>query len=110
MTRTLSIRGVVRLSFWLCFLAILCFGSRTAFAQEACKSKGEVHATYPELAKRMKIAGSVRLVLMLDKGGAVREMKVLGGNPVLVSAATEAVKHSKFENPEPCVITFDFKE
>jgi TonB family protein len=110
MTRTLSIPDVVRRSLGLSFLVILWLCTTATFAQEPCKSKGEVRASYPELAKRMKIAGSVRLELMLDKGGAVRDVKVLGGNPVLVSAATEAVKHSKFENPEPCVITFDFKE
>jgi TonB family protein len=86
--------------------------STLAFAEDApCKSRsGNVHVAYPELAKRMKIAGYVRLQLQLDKSGSVREVKVLGGNPVLVSAAQDAVKTAKFEGSEPCVIAFEFKE
>jgi TonB family protein len=83
-----------------------------AFAEEPpCKPRnGDVKVAYPELARRMKIAGSVRLLLDIDKNGGVHSAKPLGGNPVLISAAQDAVKGAKFENAEPCVISFSFKE
>jgi len=95
----------------LCAAAIaLC--SISAFAQEpTCKSKGEaVKVDYPALARKMKISGTVRLHLQLTSTGGVRETKVLGGNPVLASAAQEAVKQAKFEGAEPCIAVFEFKQ
>jgi len=82
------------------------------FAQDQmCKSKsGDVKVAYPELAKRMKIGGLVRLQLQLTTTGTVREIKILGGNPILVSAAQDAVKQAKFEGTQSCVIVFEFKE
>ena len=65
---------------------------------------------YPELARRMKIIGTVRLELQLTSSGSVRESKILGGNPVLATAAQQAVKQTKFEGAEPCIATFNFKE
>jgi TonB family protein len=84
----------------------------SAFGQEpACKSKGgEVKVEYPALARKMKISGTVRLHLQLSSSGGVRDTKVLGGNPVLASAAQEAVKQAKFEGAEPCIAVFEFKQ
>jgi TonB family protein len=92
--------------------AFFLLGMFSAFAQETpCKSRsGEIKKPpYPELARRMKISGMVRLQLQLGQGGVVRETKVLGGNPILVSSAQEAVKNVHFEGAESCVITFEFK-
>jgi len=51
----------------------------------------------PELAKRMHIQGVVKLEAIVKANGSVRTTRVLGGNPVLVQAATEAVTQWKFE-------------
>jgi len=93
-------------------IAVLVFCSTSLFADEpACKPKGgEVRVSYPDLAKRMKISGVVRLEIQLTSTGSVREAKVLGGNPVLASAAQDAVKRVKFENTDSCVAIFQFKE
>ena len=77
--------------------------------QPACKSKGDLRVAYPDLARRMKIAGIVRLKLELTSSGSVRESNVLGGNPVLASAAQQAVKQAKFEGSEACIAVFEFK-
>ena len=91
-------------------VALLCPAS--IFAEEpVCRSKaGEVKVVYPELARRMKISGTVRLQLQLTPTGNVRETRILGGNPILVSAAQEAVKQAKFDGTDSCVIIFQFKE
>jgi TonB family protein len=87
------------------------FCAVSLFAEEpACKSKGaEVKVVYPDLARRMKIMGVVRLELQLSPSGSVREAKILGGNPILASAAQAAVKQARFEGPESCVVVFQFK-
>jgi len=53
-------------------------------------------AVYPELAKRMKISGMVRIEATIDSEGKVIEAKALSGNRMLESAAEEAVKKWKF--------------
>lgn len=53
--------------------------------------------TYPELAKRMHLAGSVRIEAVIRPNGSVKSTRVVGGNPVLVQAAADAVTKWKFE-------------
>jgi TonB family protein len=56
-----------------------------------------VAPVYPELAKRMHIAGVVKLQVVVRANGNVRSTKVVGGNPVLIQSATDAVQKWKFE-------------
>jgi TonB family protein len=52
---------------------------------------------YPELAKKMHIHGVVRMEVIVRPNGSVKSSRVLGGNPVLVEAAQDAVSKWKFE-------------
>jgi len=97
--------------FALLCTAILIFTSAPFAQQPPCRSKGgEPRVAFPELARRMRIYGIVRLELRLTPAGGVRDSKVLGGNPLLASAAQQAVKQAKFEAADSCIITFEFKE
>jgi TonB family protein len=51
----------------------------------------------PELARKMHIQGTVKLEAIVKPNGSVRSTRVLGGNPVLVVAAADAVARWKFE-------------
>jgi len=104
--------SLVRRLAVLLIAAVLLFCSNFGFAQDnICKSKGvAIKADYPEFARRMKISGAVRLQIQLTSSGIVRESKILGGNPVLASAAQQAVKHARFEGNEPCIVVFEFKQ
>jgi TonB family protein len=53
-------------------------------------------AVYPELAKRMKIAGVVRLDATIDSDGKVLDVKATSGNHMLAPAAEDAVRKWKF--------------
>jgi len=52
---------------------------------------------YPELAKRMHVSGVVKLEVVIRANGNVKSTKVVGGNPVLIQAATDAIYKWKFE-------------
>jgi TonB family protein len=56
-----------------------------------------VAPVYPELAKKMHIRGTVRVEAIVRANGTVKSTRVLGGNPVLVNAAQDAVTKWKFE-------------
>jgi TonB family protein len=56
-----------------------------------------VAPVYPELAKRMHVSGVVKLEVVVRTNGTVKSAKAVGGNPVLIGPATEAVQQWKFE-------------
>ena len=57
-----------------------------------------VAPVYPEMAKRMRIAGTVKLSVTVDAEGKVTASKPISGNGMLATAAEEAVKRWKFES------------
>ena len=61
------------------------------------KTKTKVAPVYPELARRMNITGTVRVLVVVSPAGSLKDTKVVGGNPVLVNAAMDALKKWKFE-------------
>jgi TonB family protein len=63
----------------------------------AKRIKTRVQPTYPELARRMNVKGTVKLMVTVAANGKVKSTKVVGGNPVLVSASEDAVRRWKFE-------------
>jgi TonB family protein len=109
--------------FWLVLMAItLCFGiicpaSATAQAESKSeelnrKAKTKVSPAYPPVARRMSITGTVRLAVVVSPNGAVKSARVVGGHPVLVDAAMDAMKRWKFE-PAPTessgIVEFKFQ-
>ena len=49
-----------------------------------------VAATYPPIARQLRLGGTVKLEAVVAPDGKVTSVKVIGGHPVLVKAATEA--------------------
>jgi TonB family protein len=105
-----------RKSFWIglfLLLALIILSSALrVFAQNNRKVKTSVQPTYPELAKKNNIQGTTRLEVTISPDGSVKNVKVLGGSPVLAQAATDAVKKWKYEpapNETSAVLSFDFK-
>jgi TonB family protein len=52
----------------------------------------KVTPAYPPLAKQARIQGAVHLSAVIGTDGAVRNLQVISGHPLLVPAALEAVK------------------
>ncbi|MGD0469106.1 MAG: energy transducer TonB [Terriglobales bacterium] len=61
------------------------------------KSKTKVAPVYPELAKRMNISGAVKVMITVAANGTIKDVKLIGGHPLLASAAMDAVKKWRFE-------------
>ena len=61
------------------------------------KAKLKVEPVYPDIARRMNIAGTVRLLIVVAPNGTVKSAKPVGGHPLLVNAATDAVRRWRFE-------------
>jgi protein TonB len=60
---------------------------------------------YPPLAKQARIQGTVRFTAVIGTDGTIRNLQLLGGHPLLVPAAQEAVKQWAYQptllNGEP---------
>ncbi len=69
--------------------------SSSATAERKVSSR--VAPAYPELARRMHLQGVVKIEAVVRPNGTVKSTRVLGGNPVLVDAANDAVSKWKFE-------------
>ena len=72
-------------------------GSASAVKAGSRKLKTSIEPEYPELARRMRITGTVRISATVSPDGHVRETKVLGGSPLLSVEAESAVKKCRFE-------------
>jgi len=86
---------VKRLAYVLC-LAGICFCVTCLQAQEARKALSQAQPDYPELAKRMRLQGTVKVQIIIGTDGVIKNTKVVGGNPVLVESTLEALKKWKY--------------
>ena len=78
----------------LALLVAMALPSRAA-DDRAIKSR--VAPVYPEIAKRLKIGGEVKLDATVDANGKVTDVKPVSGNRVLSQAAEDAVRQWRFE-------------
>jgi len=71
----------------------------------AAKLLNRVQPMYPPLARQTRISGTVRLHAIIGKNGAVEQLEVMSGHPLLVQAALDAVRQWKYQattlNGEP---------
>ena len=68
-----------------------------ANADEGRKIRSKISPSYPELARRVNANGTVRLEIQIAPNGEVRTVKALGGHPLLIPAAEDAVRKWRYE-------------
>jgi TonB family protein len=76
------------------------------------KLKTKSGVTYPELARRMNIAGKVKIEVVIAPDGRVRSVRAIGGHPILVQSCLEAVRDWKYEaagEETTQIVEFEFK-
>ena len=66
---------------------------------EEGKRKVRVRVTpeYPTLAKQMNVTGKVKIEATVAADGHVASTRVVGGSPLLINSALEALKKWRFE-------------
>ena len=73
-------------------------GAQQAQSEEIIRrAKNKVWPAYPELARRMNLAGTVKVQVVVAPNGTVKDARVVGGHPVLANAALDAAKKWRFE-------------
>jgi TonB family protein len=61
------------------------------------RAKSKVQPAYPDLARKMKLAGTVKIEVVVSPNGTVKGARVVGGHPVLANAALDAARKWRFE-------------
>jgi TonB family protein len=103
----------------VCLLAVLAaasLGMVSLRAQEgdAPGSKRRVKTMgkpqYPDLAKKLNLAGVVKIEVIVGTDGKVKRTRVVGGHPVLASEAEKAAMQTEFEpGPKETSEIIEFK-
>lgn len=89
--------------------------SSAAFPQEQSAGARKLLTTtkpvYPELARKMQIYGAVKVEAIVGADGKLKSTHVVGGSPLLVQAAVDAIKNWQWapqssESTELVEVTF----
>lgn len=91
------LRGFVLIAIAVASFAPVSAQTNATPPVEDRKVTARVAPAYPQLAQRMHIHGVVKIEATVRPNGSVRSTKVVGGSPILVDAAEDAVKKWKFE-------------
>lgn len=76
------------------------------------KVKIRVAPVYPDLARRMNVAGKVKIEVVIGPDGHVKTTRIVGGHPLLVRSCQDAVKQWRFAPaPEETtqIVEFEFR-
>lgn len=65
-------------------------------AQEDRKALKSPTPTYPEMARKFNVSGVVKVQVLIALDGQIKDVKVVGGHPLLVSAVQETLKNWKY--------------
>jgi TonB family protein len=74
----------------------LCLSALNLQAQEGRRVISNPVPVYPETAKRLHLAGVVKVQIVIAPDGHVKETNVIGGHPLLVNAVEEALRNWKY--------------
>jgi protein TonB len=65
-------------------------------AQEERKVIKNPTPAYPAFARQLNLSGTVKIKAVISPDGQVKNVEVVGGHPLLVNAAVDAVKQWKY--------------
>ncbi len=110
MIRTIGL-GVILLVGTSAIVAPAALSQETVLDSSKRKVKSKVVPDFPPLAKQMNVTGKVKIEATISPEGRVTNTKVVGGSPLLVNSAMDALKKWRFESgPKETteIIEFDF--
>jgi TonB family protein len=74
-------------------------GYKRGLRARRCPGRKAIHKTmpvYPALARQSNLAGTVKVVAIVAPDGKVKTVEAVGGSPILIEAAKDAIGQWKF--------------
>jgi TonB family protein len=65
-------------------------------AQESRKVISNPEPPYPEVARRLRLSGAVKVQVVIAPDGKIKETKITGGHPIFVNSVQETLKSWKY--------------
>jgi len=88
---------ILALAFFCgCQLATPALGQQPSSTENGRKVIRKVPPVYPPEAKRMSLSGTVKVVADIASDGSVKKIEPVGGSPILVQAAENAISRWKY--------------
>lgn len=90
----------------------LTFAGTNLQAQENRKALNSPTPTYPEVARQFRVSGVVKVQVLIAPDGQIKDVKVIGGHPLLVNAVQETLKNWKYapaSNETTAILVFNFR-
>lgn len=80
---------------WLAIgLGLVALSHPSSCAQDQAAERkvlSKVTPTYPDIARRLQLSGTVKIEVVVGADGQVKSARVTGGSPLLAKAAAEAI-------------------
>ena len=92
-----TLRGILAGAVLVAASASLSVAQEVTSSRKVLKT---VAAQYPSVLKRRGIGGTVKLRVLVNPNGTVKDAQVQGGNPILADCAVKAVKQWVFVSSE----------
>ncbi len=70
---------------------------RVSTGVQEAKIISRVQPVYPAIARQARIQGTVRLHAIISKEGTIQQLEVVSGPPLLIQAATSAVRQWRYK-------------
>ena len=64
---------------------------------QSAKLVNQPRPAYPPLARQARIQGTVRLEAVISKDGAIQNLEVVSGHPLLIQSALAAVQQWRYQ-------------
>ena len=65
--------------------------------QNSRKLVVKINPSYPELARRLQLSGTVRMLVTVAPDGTAKKIELLGGSPLLTQTAQSVVQKWKWQ-------------
>ncbi len=75
---------------------VLSLGAGNLHAQDSRKVISNPVPAYPEVARRLRLSGVVKVQVVIGADGRIKEKNFIGGHPIFVSTVEEALKNWKY--------------
>jgi TonB family protein len=83
-------------AWFFVFFAAVSVHAQDSSPQSTRKVVKQTMPRYPDLARRLNLAGTVKVMATVSPDGKVKKVEPVGGSPLLVQAAQDAVAQWKF--------------
>ena len=104
-----AVRRMVAQSARIVLLALITV--TVCCGQEERKAIRNPTPAYPAFARELNLSGTVKIKAIISPDGQVKNVEVVGGHPLLVNAAVDAVKQWKYapaKTETPIELEFHF--